>query len=752
MDSLHSDKKIGISANITLENSEGDIYSSAHQMEENSNISVVIRIRPVDGAKISINIEDFQQNQILNIRDYAGNQRNFKFNRIYGPESQQIDIYNNIGKRVIDNAFRGYNCCIFAYGQTGSGKTHTMMGNISHNSANLAQNSDLGLIPRICEQLFNHDAENTEIRRKVEMSYVEIYSEEIYDLLSKDKVKVSVREDPVYGPYIKGCEKILVDNSKTILKLLEDGNKKRAVASTAMNDRSSRSHAILIIYFSQFVKNKPQLTSRINLIDLAGSEKVFASKVEGTQLKEAIEINKSLTALNHVIETLVKDGIKKRKIARQNTEDLEIIKTPNKIIRAPNSRQEKPRINAEIAPILEKLFGTAPNATKSLKGSIFFKEDKQTPNSGRSSCSSERDDSESNTSAKKKKTKNKELVNEKSSNSINFIFRSSILTWILKDSLGGNSKTYLIATISESIQNIHESFNTLRFASNSQQVVNKVSINKNSNDTLIKSLNARIKELTEMLKSNTDAEKIKRLNEELIDTRSLLEEQSKTWEQKEKEGHQKIAALEAELANKNAEIIDQRNMYEQKIAALMETRFLELKKAEAAGKSEKEIEAIRRAADEEIKKLADENANLLVEMEKKEQMIKTEASKQLEKDKAAYEVNRVTSIVKELENEFEEKLNKKEANIRLLIKEEYEEKMLEERNMITSKMREKYTAEINDLNTKIITNEEIYKKKIEELNLIIVDKENKIKQLEKIKSEMERKYLLLCKKVSAKQI
>ena len=160
-----------------------------------------------------------------------------------------------------------------------SGKSYAMMGDT---------NTNPGLIPRICEALFERQAMHNnlaqgdcDISYRVEMSYLEIYSEEVRDLMRKDDVKggLKVRQHPEYGPYVEGLTQLVVEDYRSIKRLIDQGNKERSVAATLMNARSSRSHAILTIYFTQIVQEKDidkarEVVSKLNLVDLAGSERL----------------------------------------------------------------------------------------------------------------------------------------------------------------------------------------------------------------------------------------------------------------------------------------------------------------------------------------------------------------------------------------------------------------------------------------------------------------------------------------------
>jgi len=156
----------------------------------------------------------------------------------------QEKVFNTLGAEVLDDAFDGFNCCIFAYGQTGSGKSYTMMG---------SGGEDRGLIPRLCEGLFQRieDANSgggDVWTSKIEVSYMELYLERVKDLLNPATASTSktlkVREHKTTGPYVEDLTSHAVANFSMINELLDHGDKLRTVRATSMNDVSSRSHAI----------------------------------------------------------------------------------------------------------------------------------------------------------------------------------------------------------------------------------------------------------------------------------------------------------------------------------------------------------------------------------------------------------------------------------------------------------------------------------------------------------------------------
>ncbi|MED6266153.1 Kinesin-like protein kif13b, partial [Characodon lateralis] len=150
-------------------------------------------------------------------------------------------VFQCLGENLLDNAFMGYNACIFAYGQTGSGKSYTMMGSAEQP----------GLIPRLCSSLFNRTVQEVQEGETftVEVCYMEIYNEKVRDLLDPkgSRQALRVREHNVFGPYVDGLSRLAVASYKDIESLMSEGNKSRTVAATNMNEESSRSHAVFNI-------------------------------------------------------------------------------------------------------------------------------------------------------------------------------------------------------------------------------------------------------------------------------------------------------------------------------------------------------------------------------------------------------------------------------------------------------------------------------------------------------------------------
>nr|XP_046911042.1 LOW QUALITY PROTEIN: kinesin-like protein KIF3A [Dermatophagoides farinae] len=355
------------------------------------NVRVVVRCRPL--------LPDLESNEeiIAKIRNDGQTlqltNRQFTFDRVFGAESTENDVYTKAAKHIVDCVLQGYNGTIFAYGQTGTGKTHTASGIMQHSF----------------EHIFDHISRSKNNQKfLVRASYYEIYNEEIRDLLAGNKKTnngkknergnktLELKENSDGKIVIKDLSNFIVNNVNDLKKLKESGDKHRQFGSTKMNQRSSRSHTIFTITIETEIGADNPDTSvvrvgKFHLIDLAGSERQTKTGTTGIRLKEAAKINLSLTSLSLVIAAL-----------------------------------------------------TDPKAT--------------------------------------------------------FVpYRNSKLTRILSDSLGGNSKTLLIACVGPAKVNLEETISTLRFASTTKNIKNKPIINEDSKDALLKRFEEQVKELRAQL-------------------------------------------------------------------------------------------------------------------------------------------------------------------------------------------------------------------------------------------------------------
>uniref|UniRef100_A0A672G141 Kinesin family member 5A, a n=1 Tax=Salarias fasciatus TaxID=181472 RepID=A0A672G141_SALFA len=261
------------------------------------NIKVLCRFRPLNQSEIirgDLFLPKFQGDDTV-----AVGGKSYVFDRVFPTNTTQEQVYNSCAKQIVKDVLCGYNGTIFAYGQTSSGKTHTMEGK-------LHDPHQMGIIPRIAEDIFNHIFamdENLEFHIKV--SYFEIYMDKIRDLLDVTKTNLSVHEDKNRVPYVKGCTERFVSSPDEVMDVIDEGKSNRHVAVTNMNEHSSRSHSIFLINIKQeHVETEQKLCGKLYLVDLAGSEKVSKTGAAGAVLDEAKNINKSLSALGNVISAL----------------------------------------------------------------------------------------------------------------------------------------------------------------------------------------------------------------------------------------------------------------------------------------------------------------------------------------------------------------------------------------------------------------------------------------------------------------
>ncbi|KAJ9627131.1 hypothetical protein H2203_003592 [Taxawa tesnikishii (nom. ined.)] len=313
----------------------------------------------------------------------------------------QDDLFADLGKPLLENAFQGYNNCIFAYGQTGSGKSYSMMG----------YGKDEGVIPKICRDMFDRIEElqkDSNLGCTVEVSYLEIYNERVRDLLNpSNKGNLKVREHPSTGPYVEDLAKLVVRSFNEIENLMDEGNKARTVAATNMNETSSRSHAVFTLTLTQKRRDietgmEGERVAKISLVDLAGSERATSTGATGARLKEGAEINRSLSTLGRVIAALADLSTGKRK-------------------------------NSQVP------------------------------------------------------------------------YRDSVLTWLLKDSLGGNSMTAMIAAISPADINFEETLSTLRYADSAKRIKNHAVVNEDPNARMIRELKEELAQLRAKMSSGATA-------------------------------------------------------------------------------------------------------------------------------------------------------------------------------------------------------------------------------------------------------
>ncbi|XP_054481251.1 LOW QUALITY PROTEIN: kinesin family member 4 [Anoplopoma fimbria] len=235
----------------------------------------------------------------------VGTEKAFTYDYVFDPTAEQEEVFHTTVSPLLSGLFKGYHATVLAYGQTGSGKTFSMGGTYTS-----AQENDpsVGVIPRVIRMIFEEREKRPACEFCLAVSYLEIYNEDILDLLcaSKDKSSLSIREDPKEGIKIVGLTEKKVFTAQEMVGCLEIGNSVRTVGSTAMNAASSRSHAIFTITLEQRRgKDKADsVVSKLHLVDLAGSERQKKTKAEGDRLKEGISINRGLLSLGNVISAL----------------------------------------------------------------------------------------------------------------------------------------------------------------------------------------------------------------------------------------------------------------------------------------------------------------------------------------------------------------------------------------------------------------------------------------------------------------
>ncbi|CAH8358439.1 unnamed protein product [Eruca vesicaria subsp. sativa] len=366
------------------------------------NVQILIRVRPLNSMEKSINgySRCLKQESSQCVAWTGQPETRFLFDHVACETIDQETLFRVAGLPMVENCLSGYNSCIFAYGQTGSGKTYTMLGEVGDLEVKPSPNR--GMMPRIFEFLFARIQAEEESRRDERLKYnckcsfLEIYNEQITDLLEPSSTNLQLREDIKSGVYVENLTEFEVESVQDILGLITQGSLNRKVGATNMNRESSRSHSVFTcVIESRWEKDSTtnMRFARLNLVDLAGSERQKTSGAEGDRLKEAANINKSLSTLGHVIMVLV------------------------------DVANGKPR---------------------------------------------------------------------------HIPYRDSRLTFLLQDSLGGNSKTMIIANASPSVSCAAETLNTLKFAQRAKLIQNNAVVNEDANGDVLE-LRRQIRLLKEEL-------------------------------------------------------------------------------------------------------------------------------------------------------------------------------------------------------------------------------------------------------------
>ncbi|XP_015435263.1 PREDICTED: bipolar kinesin KRP-130-like [Dufourea novaeangliae] len=286
--------------------------------DRKQHIQVFVRVRPVNNAERagkSITVVDTPSNREVVVRERPCDKltKKFTFDRVFGSFSKQIEVYNAVACPLVEEVLAGYNCTVFAYGQTSTGKTFTMEGLDNDPSLHWQADTNAGIIPRSLSHLFDELRIIGVQDYSVRVSFLELYNEEVYDLLSSsnEAAKIRIYEDTTKkgAVIVHGLEEVTIYNKKDVFKILQKGSEKRQTAATLMNANSSRSHTIfsITVHIKENTIDGEELlkTGKLNLVDLAGSENIGRSGAIDKRAREAGSINQSLLTLGRVITALV---------------------------------------------------------------------------------------------------------------------------------------------------------------------------------------------------------------------------------------------------------------------------------------------------------------------------------------------------------------------------------------------------------------------------------------------------------------
>ncbi|KAJ8965902.1 hypothetical protein NQ314_003843 [Rhamnusium bicolor] len=275
-------------------------------MSDTASVKVAVRIRPLVPNEISRGCKEIvdvvEENEQVIIRS-TDKDKPFTFNYVLPSHTPQHELYNRCVQPLIGNLFKGYNVTILAYGQTGSGKTHSM-------GTAYKGEGEMGVIPMAITEIFDFVKDNFSYDFTISVSFMELYQEVLYDLLSsktRDQCILEIREDTVRGIHIPGLTEVPVQSTSEVLEALARGSLGRVTGATAMNSQSSRSHAIFTVNISMNTRDnckENNKQAKLHLVDLAGSERPKKTGAIGNTFKEGININKGLFVLGNVISCL----------------------------------------------------------------------------------------------------------------------------------------------------------------------------------------------------------------------------------------------------------------------------------------------------------------------------------------------------------------------------------------------------------------------------------------------------------------
>ena len=311
-----------------LEASMQSLPAKDELQDDGESIRVYLRVRPPTERELAVASPKVVVAEGASVVVKSEPPRSFTFDGVLGETATQQEVFESVGRAVGSSCLAGYNGSVYVYGQTGAGKTHTMCGPI--NSVQSMQFDERrGIICRMLEFIFaevarrGRDGSNN-VEHRCRCSFLEIYKEQITDLLEPQNTNLQVREDLTRGVYVERLMEVAVSSLAEAFQVLWRGLRQRQVGSTHMNEKSSRSHAVFTLYVEAHEKRAKVTSTRVaslNLVDLAGSERQqhagdprssLVQPYESLRVKEAGAINKSLSALTNVIMALSREERSRR--------------------------------------------------------------------------------------------------------------------------------------------------------------------------------------------------------------------------------------------------------------------------------------------------------------------------------------------------------------------------------------------------------------------------------------------------------
>ncbi|XP_054742145.1 kinesin-like protein KIF14 [Anastrepha obliqua] len=484
---------------------------------EMSNLTVAVRVRPLNAQECSLakvsNVVRVFKNELtvsagMTADSSAGLTHSFTYDYVFDstdPDSNEYanqgDVFEGTAMPLIDRAFQGYNACLFAYGQTGSGKSYSMMGIEALDddaSGNSAPHPEAGIIPRFCRELFKRlDRNKNTIRAEIEISYFEIYNEKIHDLLcvTQGEPNCSLR-----NMHMASTPTTTIANNRPALKVREHPIWGPYVVDLSVHPVDS--YEAMRNWLA--VGNSQRATAATGMNDKSSrSHSIFNIVLNLTEIGNDLSKNESLT------EEAISYGTHQTRRSRISLVDLAGSERISTVGTNGDRMREGVSINKSLLT-LGKVIAALADAKKTTMGGVSF-----------------------------------------------VPYRESVLTWLLRENLGGNSKTVMLATISPANVNIDETLSTLRYACQARTIVNRVKVNESPHDKIIRELRAEVDRLKSLkneyerqrrLSANTnptprkivietsvDESEVEALRQQLSELEGELDKAQKSWMQRLKE-------------------------------------------------------------------------------------------------------------------------------------------------------------------------------------------------------------------------